>query len=131
MLLTRVEHIKETAEKNFTLVDAAMNDFMRPSLYLAWHDVSNVEQNVGNEIVCDVVGPVCETGDFFAKDRRLKVEEGSLLAIHAVGAYGFVMACNYNSRVRAAEILVDGDQAYLIRKREAIYQLFENEIIPD
>lgn len=131
VLLTRVEHIKETVEKTFALVDAAMNDFIRPSLYSAWHDISNVEQNVGNEIVCDVVGPVCETGDFFAKDRRLKAEEGCLLAIHAVGAYGFTMACNYNSRVRAAEILVDGDQAYLIRKRETIDQLFENEIIPD
>lgn len=130
VLLTRVEHIKRTDEKNFVLVDAAMNDFLRPSLYSAWHDITNVQQNEGEEIFCDVVGPVCETGDFFGTERTLRVNETSLLAIHAVGAYGFVMAGNYNSRVRAAEILVDGDQAYLIRKRETIDQLFENEIIP-
>ena len=76
VLLTRVEHIKKTAEKNFALVDAAMNDFIRPSLYSAWHDVSNVEQNIGSEIVCDVVGPVCETGDFFAKDRLSESHRG-------------------------------------------------------
>ena len=131
VLLMRVEHIKKTAEKNFTLVDAAMNDLIRPSLYSAWHDITNVEQNAGDEIVCDVVGPVCETGDFFGKDRKLNVNDGSILAIHAAGAYGFVMASNYNSRIRAAEILVDGDQAFLIRRRETIEQLFENEIIPD
>ena len=131
ILLTRVEHIKETTEKNFVLVDAAMNDFIRPSLYSAWHEISNVEQDASEEMVVDVVGPVCETGDFFAKDRRLQVAEDNVLAIHAVGAYGFSMACNYNSRARAAEVLVDGDQAHLIRKRETIDQLFENEIIPD
>ncbi len=131
ILLTRVEHIKDNIDKKFVLVDAAMNDFLRPSLYSAWHDINNIKQNSGNEILCDVVGPVCETGDFFAKDRLIKAQEGDLLVVHAVGAYGFVMASNYNSRVRAAEILVDGEQAYLIRRRETINQLFENEIIPD
>ncbi len=130
ILLTRVEHIKHTPEKNFALVDAAMNDFIRPSLYSAWHEISAVQANNIDEATYDVVGPVCETGDFLGKDRRLRIQEGCVLAIHAVGAYGFVMASNYNSRVRAAEVLVDGDQAWLIRRRETIDQLFANEIIP-
>lgn len=130
VLLTRVEHIKNTNEKNFALVDAAMNDFIRPSLYEAWHDISAVQAGACEEATYDVVGPVCETGDFLGKDRRLSIQEGSLLAVHAVGAYGFTMASNYNSRVRAAEILVDKDQAWLIRKRETVDQLFTNEIIP-
>ncbi len=131
VLLTCVEHVKTINEKNFVLVDAAMNDFIRPSLYSAWHDISSVKQNIVDQIVCDVVGPVCETGDFFGKQRHLAAKEGDLLAIHAAGAYGFVMSSNYNSRVRAAEVLVDGSEAYLIRKRETMDQLFENEIIPD
>jgi diaminopimelate decarboxylase len=130
VLLTRVEYIKNTNEKNFALVDAAMNDFIRPSLYAAWHDISVVQADVCEEATYDVVGPVCETGDFLGKDRRLSIQEGSLLAVHTVGAYGFTMASNYNSRVRAAEILVDEDQAWLIRKRETVDQLFANEIIP-
>lgn len=131
ILLTRVEHIKNTSEKNFALVDAAMNDFMRPSLYSAWHAITEVRQDDGDANTYNVVGPVCETGDFLGKDRRLCIQAGSLLAVHTVGAYGFVMASNYNSRVRAAEVLVDGDQAWLIRRRETIEQLFANEIIPD
>lgn len=130
ILLTRVEHIKHTLDKNFALADTAMNDFIRPSLYSAWHEISAVQDNNVDEATYDVVGPVCESGDFLGKDRRLCIQEGSLLAIHTAGAYGFVMASNYNSRVRAAEVLVDGDQAWLIRRREFIDQLFANEIIP-
>ena len=131
VLLTRVEHIKLTNDKNFALVDAAMNDLMRPSLYSAWHDISAVEQTTGHKAKYDVVGPVCETGDFLGKDRALDIQEGSLLAIHAAGAYGFVMSSNYNTRLRAAEILVDGDEAHIIRMRETFDQLLANEIIPD
>ena len=131
VLLTRVEHIKHTTDKNFALVDAAMNDLMRPSLYSAWHDIAAVEQTTGNTINYDVVGPVCETGDFLGKDRKLDIQEGSLLAVHAAGAYGFVMASNYNTRLRVAEILVDGDEAHIIRMRETFDQLLANEIIPN
>ncbi|QMU61880.1 MAG: diaminopimelate decarboxylase [Gammaproteobacteria bacterium] len=131
VLLTRVEHLKNTSDKNFALVDAAMNDLMRPSLYTAWHDIASVEQTDGKTTRYDVVGPVCETGDFLGKDRALDIQEGSLLAVHAVGAYGFVMSSNYNTRLRAAEILVDGDEAYLIRMRETFDQILANEIIPD
>ena len=131
ILLTRVEHIKNTHDKNFALVDAAMNDLMRPSLYSAWHDIVAVEQADGETTRYDVVGPVCETGDFLGKDRELDIRDGSLLAVHAVGAYGFVMSSNYNTRLRAAEVLVDGDQAHLIRTRETFDQLLANEIIPD
>lgn len=131
VLLTRVEHIKNTSDKNFALVDAAMNDLMRPSLYSAWHDITVVEQTNGNAANYDVVGPVCETGDFLGKDRALDIQEGSLLAVHATGAYGFVMSSNYNTRLRAAEILVDGDQAHLIRMRETFDQILANEIIPE
>ena len=131
ILLTRVEHLKSTSDKNFALVDAAMNDLLRPSLYTAWHDISMVEKTDGQTTKYDVVGPVCETGDFLGKKRDLSIHEGSLLAVHAVGAYGFVMSSNYNTRLRAAEILVDGDQAHLIRMRETFDQLLANEIIPD
>jgi len=90
-----------------------------------------VQKSYGATATYDVVGPVCEAGDFLGKDRPLAIQEGSLLAIHAAGAYGFVMASNYNSRARAAEVLVEGDQAWLVRKRETLGQLFANEIIPD
>ena len=131
ILLTRIEHLKKTSHKNFALVDAAMNDFIRPSLYSAWHQIEPVQKEDGKGKLYDVVGPVCETGDFFGKDRSLIIKEGGLLAIHSAGAYGFAMASNYNSRPRAAEILVDADQAWLIRKRESIKQLFADEVIPD
>ena len=131
ILLTRIEHLKKTSYKNFALVDAAMNDFIRPSLYSAWHQIEPVQKEDGKGKLYDVVGPVCETGDFFGKDRLLMIKEGGLLAIHSAGAYGFVMASNYNSRPRAAEILVDADQALLIRKRETIEQLFADEVIPE
>ena len=130
ILLTRVEYIKTTPGKNFALVDAAMNDFMRPCLYSAWHDISEVRKDSSEAATYDVVGPVCESADFLGKDRRLHIREGSLLAVHAAGAYGFVMASNYNTRIRAAEVLVDGDQAWLVRRRDTFEQLFANEIIP-
>ena len=131
ILLTRIENLKYTSHKNFALVDAAMNDFIRPSLYSAWHQIEPVQKENGKDDLYDVVGPVCETGDFFGKDRQLMINKGDLLAIHAAGAYGFVMSSNYNSRPRAAEVLVDADQAWLIRKRESIEQLFADELIPD
>ncbi len=131
ILLTRVEHIKETRDKNFALVDAAMNDFMRPSLYSAWHDITPIEQTANSSTTYDVVGPVCETGDFLGKQRPLAIQEGSLLAVHAAGAYGSVMSSNYNTRLRAPEILVDGEEAHLIRMRETFDQLMANEIIPE
>ena len=131
ILLTRVEHIKNTSDKNFALVDAAMNDFMRPSLYTAWHYITPVQHTDGKSANYDVVGPVCETGDFLGKNRELCIQEGSLLAVHAAGAYGFVMSSNYNTRLRAVEVLVDVDQAHLIRMRETFDQILANEIIPD
>ena len=131
ILLTRVEHIKNNSDKNFALVDAAMNDLMRPSLYSAWHDITTVEKSDAASASYDVVGPVCETGDFLGKGRDLSIQEGSLLAVHAAGAYGFVMSSNYNTRLRAAELLVDGDQTHLVRMRETFDQILANEIIPD
>jgi len=131
VLLTRVEHIKNTSDKNFALVDAAMNDLLRPSLYSAWHDITTVEQTSSKTASYDVVGPVCESGDFLGKNRALDIQEGSLLAVHAAGAYGFVMSSNYNTRLRAAELLVDGDQVHLVRMRETFDQILANEIIPD
>lgn len=131
ILLTRVEHIKHTADKNFALVDAAMNDLMRPSLYSAWHDITEVERTGNPKTSYDVVGPVCETGDFLGKGRDLDIQEGSLLAVQAAGAYGFVMSSNYNTRLRAAEVLIDGEEAHIIRMRETFDQLLANEIIPD
>ncbi|MDE2698369.1 MAG: diaminopimelate decarboxylase, partial [Gemmatimonadota bacterium] len=130
LLLCRVEYLKHTAHKNFALVDAAMNDFLRPSLYSAWHEISPVCEEDGDEVLYDVVGPVCESSDWFGSQRSLRIRQGSLLAVHDAGAYGFVMASNYNSRMRPAEILVDGDQAWLIRKRESVEQLFADEMIP-
>ncbi len=134
LMLTQVEHIKETEDKNFALVDAAMTDLLRPALYSAWHDIESVNLQQDGELdasVYDVVGPVCESGDFLGKDRKLRIQEGSLLAVRAAGAYGFVMSSNYNTRVRAAEVLVEGDQAWLVRRRETIEQLFSNETIPE
>ena len=131
ILLTAVEYVKDIQINEYALVDAAMNDLMRPSLYSAWHDITMVEKINADSAIYDVVGPVCETGDFLGKERNLSIQEGSLLAVHAVGAYGFVMASNYNTRLRAAEILVDGDQAYIIRMRETFDQLLANEIIPE
>jgi diaminopimelate decarboxylase len=128
ILITKVQYVKHTAAKNFVVVDAAMNDLMRPSLYDAWHDIRPVVAHTAAK-VCryDVVGPVCETGDFLGKDRKLQVAEGDLLAIRSAGAYGFSMSSNYNSRPRAAEILVEGTQTHLIRSRERIDDLMSGE----
>ncbi len=128
ILVTQVEYLKMTAHKNFAIVDAGMNDLIRPALYDAWHDIIAVtpKNNIPTHTY-DVVGPVCETGDFLGKDRKLAVSEGDLLAIRSAGAYGFIMSSNYNSRPRAAEIMVDGDQAYLIRRRETMDDLWAGE----
>lgn len=131
LLLCRVEYLKSTEDRNFALVDAAMNDFLRPALYSAWHEISPVHREHGDKLPYDVVGPVCESADQLGCQRSLCIRQGSLLAVHDAGAYGFAMASNYNSRMRPAEVLVDGDQAWLIRKRESIEQLFADEIIPD
>jgi diaminopimelate decarboxylase len=130
VLITEVQYLKETDEKNFAIVDAAMNDLIRPSLYSAWQDIVPVSPRQGDPVSWDVVGPVCETGDFLGKERSLKLQAGDLLAVRSAGAYGFTMSSNYNSRPRAAEILVDGDQAHLIRERETVESLFAGESIP-
>lgn len=128
ILLTKVEYLKPGANKNFAIVDAAMNDLLRPSLYAAWQDIIPVEL-LGDESgqLWDVVGPVCETGDFLGKNRNLSISEGDLLAVRSAGAYGFSMSSNYNSRPRCAEVMVDGDQFYLIRQREPIEILWVGE----
>ena len=127
VLLTRVEYLKPGAEKNFCIVDAAMNDLLRPALYQAWMDVQAVAPHDGEAVSYDVVGPVCESGDWLARERHLAVAEGDLLAIMQAGAYGFTMASNYNTRGRAAEVMVDGDQVHLIRQRENPADLFALE----
>ncbi|MEI8208217.1 MAG: diaminopimelate decarboxylase [Methylococcales bacterium] len=128
LLVTRVEYLKPTAHKNFAIVDAAMNDLVRPSLYSAWQEIIPVKlQSTAEEQKWDIVGPVCETGDFLGKDRYIKLTQGDYLAIRSSGAYGFSMSSNYNSRPRVAELMVDGDQVHLIRERERIRQLWENE----
>jgi len=130
ILLTRIEYIKPGPSKHFVIVDAAMNDLLRPALYQAWHEVVEVEREREREMrECDVVGPVCETGDFVARDRRLAVAAGDLLAVRSVGAYGFVMASNYNARPRPAEVMVDGDMFHLAREREQTHQLFAAEAL--
>jgi diaminopimelate decarboxylase len=129
VLLTRVEYVKPTQARNFVIVDAAMNDLLRPTLYSAWHGVVPVAPRNEAPLHCDVVGPVCESGDWLARDRQLAVREGDLLAIESVGAYGMVMASNYNSRPRAAEIMVDGNSHHLIRHRETIEDLFAGECL--
>jgi diaminopimelate decarboxylase len=130
VLLTRVEYVKPGAAKNFLVVDAAMNDLIRPPLYGAWHDVKAVRESTGPGAVYDIVGPVCESGDFLAKDRKLGAQQGDLLAILSAGAYGMAMSSNYNSRPRAAEVLVRGARADLVRSRETPGQLFALERIP-
>ena len=128
ILVTQVEYLKPTAHKNFAIVDAAMNDLVRPSLYSAWQEIIPVNQHSdAPEQQWDIVGPVCETGDFLGKDRLLKLSQGDLLAIRSSGAYGFSMSSNYNSRPRVAEVMVDGDQVHLVRDRETIVQLWAGE----
>ncbi|MCQ4296117.1 diaminopimelate decarboxylase [Pseudomonas stutzeri] len=127
VLLTRVEYLKHTAHKDFAIVDAAMNDLIRPALYQAWMNVIAVQPHEGDTRRYDIVGPICETGDFLAKDRELTLAEGDLLAVCSAGAYGFVMSSNYNTRGRAAEVLVDGDQAFEVRRRESVQELYAGE----
>ncbi len=129
VLLTEVHYLKHGGNKNFAVVDAAMNDLMRPAMYEAWHGVKTVNERTAQAKVYDVVGPVCESGDWLARDRSLAIEPGDLLAIMSAGAYGMTMASNYNTRGRAAEVLVDGDQFRLIRKREKSSDLFALENI--
>lgn len=132
ILVTRVEYLKPTADKNFAIVDAAMNDLVRPALYDAWQEIIPIMENGrAPQKVWDIVGPVCETGDFLGKQRLLRLAENDLLAVRSSGAYGFTMSSNYNSRPRAAEILVDGGQMHVIRDRESIPQLWSGEhLIP-
>ena len=127
VLLTRVEYLKHTAHKDFAIVDAAMNDLIRPALYQAWMDVTPVQPRDGEARNYDLVGPICETGDFLAKGRELVLAEGDLLAVRSAGAYGFVMSSNYNTRGRAAEVLVDGEQAFEVRRRETLAELYAGE----
>jgi diaminopimelate decarboxylase len=129
VLLTKVEYLKHTEAKNFAIVDAAMNDLMRPALYDAYHDIQAVSPREGVATNYEIVGPVCETGDFLGHDRHLNLQEGDVLAIMSAGAYGMSMASNYNTRGRAAEVMVDGDACHLIRQREQISDLFALEKI--
>ncbi len=131
-LLTRVLYRKRTGGKQFLVVDAAMNDLLRPSLYNAYHEVRSVRETGGPRETVDVVGPVCESGDFLAKERELPVlPEGALLALMSAGAYGFAMASNYNARPRPAEVLVSGERAALVRRRESYEDLIAGELVPD
>jgi diaminopimelate decarboxylase len=129
LLLTRVEYLKHGEEKNFAVVDAAMNDLLRPALYGAWHEVLPASVADGVAQPYEIVGPVCESGDFLAHDRALKVREGDLLAIMSAGAYGMSMSSNYNTRPRPAEVVVDGADLHLIRKRESIAELMAEETL--
>ena len=131
-LLTRVEYLKPGEVKNFLVVDAAMNDLIRPVLYGAWHEVlpAREPESVVGAAVYDVVGPVCESADFLAKDRALAARPGDLLAVMSAGAYAMAMSSNYNTRPRAAEVMVDGDRAHLVRRRETVPELFAGESIP-
>ena len=127
LLLTRVEVLKANGDKRFAVVDAAMNDLMRPALYEAWHEIVPVRASPVAPIVCDVVGPVCESGDWLGRDRRLAIREGDLLAVLSAGAYGMAMSSNYNTRPRGAEVIVDGTRMHLARPRETLEQLMAGE----
>lgn len=135
VLLTRVEYLKSNQEKNFAIVDAAMNDLIRPTLYDAWHDVEAVSPRISSTTahtrLYDIVGPICESGDWLAKNRPLHLEQNDLLAIMSAGAYAFTMASQYNTRPRAAEVMVDGSSVHLIRPREELHRLFDTERILD
>ncbi len=132
ILLTKVEYLKPGESRNFAIVDAAMNDLMRPALYDAYHDIVPVQARAGKTSSYEIVGPVCESGDFLGHDRQLTLSEGGLLAVKSAGAYGMSMASNYNTRPRAAEVMVDGDKVYLIRQRETVQTLFSGEqVLPE
>jgi diaminopimelate decarboxylase len=128
VMLTRVEFLKQAGEKNFAIIDGAMNDLIRPSLYSAYQEIIPVQlREEGEARRWDLVGPVCETGDFLGKDRELMLEAGDLLAVCSAGAYGFVMASNYNTRPRPAEVLVDDNEFYVVRERETVNDLMRGE----
>ncbi len=127
MLLTRVEYLKPGEIKNFAIVDAAMNDLARPALYDAWHDIVPVRPRDTEPRDWEIVGPICESGDFLGHSRSLAIQPGDLLAIMSAGAYGMAMSSNYNTRPRAAEVMVDGDQAFLVRRRETVEELYALE----
>ncbi len=130
ILVTQVQYLKHTRDKHFIIVDGAMNDLLRPALYQAWQDILPIKPRSDKDKNCyDVVGPICETADFLGKDRQLAVEPGDLLAVRSAGAYGFTMSSNYNSRLRPAEVMVDGDNIHLIRRRETIEELYESESV--
>ncbi|MCK5728164.1 MAG: diaminopimelate decarboxylase, partial [Methylococcales bacterium] len=130
ILVTKVEYLKKTADKNFAIVDAAMNDLVRPSLYGAWQNIIPVYLSNNVEMAqWDIVGPICETGDFLGKDRALALKMGDLLAIRSSGAYGYTMSSNYNSRPRVAEIMVDKGEVHLIKQRESLQSLWAGEIL--
>ncbi|MBL0353754.1 MAG: diaminopimelate decarboxylase [Candidatus Dechloromonas phosphoritropha] len=127
LLLTRVEYLKPGEDKNFAIIDAAMNDLLRPALYEAWHDIVPVTPRAGAGRAYDVVGPVCESGDFLGLARPLNIQPGDLLAVMSAGAYGMAMSSNYNTRPRAVEVMVDGDRVHRIRRREAVDDLYAGE----
>ena len=127
LLVTRVEYLKRSGEKHFAIVDAAMNDLLRPTLYDAWMEVAPAVVRSGPAEVYDIVGPVCESGDWLARDRALRLQVGDVLGMTGAGAYGMAMSSNYNARPRAAEIMVDGDRAYCVRRRESVAELYAGE----
>lgn len=129
VLLTKVEYIKTTSHKNFAIVDAGMNDLIRPALYDAWHDILPISLRYGDTYFYDIVGPVCESADVLGKSRQIALEPGDILAIKTAGAYGFGMSSNYNSRPRPAEVMIKDGKAHLIRRRETLGELFASETI--
>ena len=129
ILLTRVEYLKPGEAKNFAIVDAAMNDLTRPALYDAWHDIQPVSPRTGSPRAWDIVGPVCESSDFLGRERPLDLQAGDVLAVMSAGAYGMTMSSNYNTRPRAAEVMIDGDTMHLIRRRETINDLYAHETL--
>jgi diaminopimelate decarboxylase len=132
ILVTEVQYLKDTDEKNFVIVDAGMNDLIRPALYGSYQEIRPVVETRAEKIVADIVGPICESGDFFAKDREIgRPRRGDLLAVMSAGAYGFTMASNYNSHPKAPEVLVDGDKYYVVRARETMEDLIRGETIPE
>jgi diaminopimelate decarboxylase len=127
--VTKVEYLKQNQGKHFAIVDAGMNDLLRPSLYQAWQNIIPIKPRQGQTENFDIVGPVCETGDFLGKDRELCLLAGDLIAVRSAGAYGFTMSSNYNSRPRVAELMVDNDNVHVIRKRETVDDLYRGECI--
>lgn len=130
ILVSKVEYIKLTEHKNFAIIDAAMNDLIRPALYSAWQDIQPVNKSLSREqLIYDIVGPICETGDFLGKNRELSIATDDYIVVRSAGAYGSTMSSNYNSRSRPAEVMVDGDKAHLIRRREELAEIWKDEVI--